>query len=607
MQITANGTACDTASVVTSLSVDGQAVSLSGSAPCLDFSSELTSQWGLNLITALAQNQVGATTNLVQSYLRSPQYFGSSAKGANATGGKAASEGVPTAIRMNLNQALVDDNDRRDPDDMATLFQVELNSIDLNAQLPQTLRVQPDANGDGQVDRHTCNCFSPIPDITIYKTGYRVTRGTLSTGGWSVNYAQLSDAGLKISASLEHPVVPVTVTGYLDPGCTVACTTRSQTIASVSGTVGMDRLDITATFSVRVGSNGLPQVDICSSCVSVDTFNPYLDIDFGALEFLDPFIHLSDLATTIVTIFKSQLQNIAESAVRNVLPPTLQQIIDSLRPEATVTLPAPMNTVLNLGSTFDQIQFGGVIPDGYLLADLSVAVTPAHPVMGNGYGSIRRDGSPPSFSATGYALGVGLKDDFINQFLWAAWSGGALELDQIPAAGCDAPNGASVSMSAKLPPVVMPGTNGHQLDIGLGDVYLVATDPLPASSSKSIPASSNVTLYASGIVGASVSFDTDSGKLVLTPEENPRIEVQIVSAPEGADLEALASQYAGFLQCALPELLSQIVGALPVFSLPIGSLGVSGIPPETKWVFGDDAVAARPDPYFSITGSVVVK
>ncbi len=607
MQITANGTACDTASVVTSLSVDGQAVSLSGAAPCLDFSSELTSQWGLNLITALAQNQAGASTNLVQSYLRSPQFFGASAKGVKTSGGKAASESVPTGIRMNLNQALVDDNDRRDPDDMATLFQVKLNSIVLNSVVPHTLLVQPDANSDGQVDRHTCDCFPPIPDITIYKTGYRVTRGTLSTGGWTINYARLSDAGLTISASLDHPVLPVTVTGYLDPSCAVACTIRSQTIASASGTLGMDRLDITATLSVTVGANGLPQVDICSSCLSVDTINPYLDIDFGALEFLDPFFHLSDLATTILGIFESQLENAVETELSATLRFALQQIIDSLRPEATVTLPAPMNTVLNLDSTFDQIQLGGSKPNGYLLADLSVAVTPAHPVMGNGYGSIRRDGSPPSFSATGYALGVGLKDDLINQFLWAAWSGGALELDQISAAGCDAPNGASVSMSAKLPPVVMPGTDGHQLDIGLGDVYLEATYPLPATSSKSIPASSNVTLYASGIIGANLSFDTDSGKLVLTPEENPQIEVQIVSAPEGADLEALASQYAGFLQCALPELLSQIVGALPVFRLPIGSLDVSGIPSDAEWVFGDDAVAARPDPYFSITGSVVVK
>jgi hypothetical protein len=63
----------------------------------------------------------------------------------------------------------------------------------------------------------------------------------------------------------------------------------------------------------------------------------------------------------------------------------------------------------------------------------------------------------------------------------------------------------------------------------------------------------------------------------------------------------------GMLQCALPELLSQIVGAVPVFSLPIGNLDITGIPSDAEWVFGDDAVAARPDPYFSITGSVVVK
>jgi hypothetical protein len=568
---------------------------------------QLSSQWGLNIITGSARNQVGATARLVQSYIRSPEYFGTSAKSPLSVGAKAASESVPTGLRMRLNQKLVDDGVRSDPDDMATLLQDYLETIDFNALLPNPLLVSPDGNRDGQVDSHTCDCFYPIPDIVVHSTGYRVTRGPLSSGPWVVNYLRLSSNGLAMDLSLAHIAMDVTVTGYLDPSCAVACVSRNLTTASGSGTVGADLLHITVTVNASADGAGHPQVDVCPSCAMISTSNPYVDVDFGALEFLDGPLGLSNIATAILNAFRDDLESLVETELRNRIPGFVSDLLAGLKPQATIDLPPPVNTSLSLSSGFDRIQFAGNYPNGSLTADLSVSVTPANPVVENGYGSIRRDGPPPALGSTDYALGVGLKDDLLNQFLWAAWSGGALELDQLSGTECTAGDGSLVSLSAKLPPVIMPGTNGHQIDIGLGDLYLVATPQMQVAASQGVPASSDVALYASAILGASMSFDTASGELVLTPAENPEVEVQIVSAPEDADLDALSAQYGDLLRCALPKLLSGIVGAVPVFSLPIGGLNAPSVPSDAKWAFGDDAVLARPDSSFTITGSVAVK
>ena len=90
-------------------------------------------------------------------------------------------------------------------------------------------------------------------------------------------------------------------------------------------------------------------------------------------------------------------------------------------------------------------------------------------------GALRYDGALPAFP-TGYELGLGLKDDLLNQVLWALWYGGAMDFPDLTAlAGDVGVPGVSLSLRADLPPVLMRGQNGWNTRVGLGDVYVHAT------------------------------------------------------------------------------------------------------------------------------------
>ena len=59
--IAVSGVACDSMSTVTSMSINGQAVPLTGTPPCLDFTAQVNSRWGLNTLSGVARNQAGAS------------------------------------------------------------------------------------------------------------------------------------------------------------------------------------------------------------------------------------------------------------------------------------------------------------------------------------------------------------------------------------------------------------------------------------------------------------------------------------------------------------------------------------------------------------------
>ncbi len=463
-----------------------------------------------------------------------------------------------------------------------------------------------DGNGDGQVDSHNCDCLFPIPDITVHTTGYRVGRGTISAGPLHVDWVYLDEGKLVIGLSTFGLSMPISVSGYLDPTCVVACATRVVPSATVTGTVSADHIYVDATVGVSLGDDGRPNVTVCPSCLAITVGNPQLDIDWGALEFLDGPLGLSNITTQIVTTFQSYLENAVGAALSDQLPEVLRGIIESFELPATITLPPPTNVVLNVASEFDVIDLHGPQQHGFARLGMAVAVSAANPLLTSPLGSIRRGGDVPTFSATPYALGVGLKDDFLNQFLWATWVGGAFELPTLLGLGCNLPGGADARLSLSLPPVIMPGTNGHEIDIGFGDVYIETVAPTGDATAAGLSSAGNVAVYASMTAGGAITIDADSYQLVLTLEEDPHVAVEIVSAPEGADLDALSAQYGALAECALTRLAVDIVQAIPIPAPPIGSLGVPGVPIDARWVLGD-GVLGRQGAYYAVTGNVVVK
>jgi hypothetical protein len=170
----------------------------------------------------------------------------------------------------------------------------------------------------------------------------------------------------------------------------------------------------------------------------------------------------------------------------------------------------------------------------------------------------------PDAAAISAPVGTGLKDDLINQLLWAAWQAGAFDLSDATIG-----TGVVVSTNALLPPVVMPGETGSQIEIGLGDIHITATlDPgVVAGTSEPVQAE----MFLSASVNTQLDFDEATKRLVLV---SPTVEtwVQVtdaegLSAPQGAGppvaaametvvVEWLAGVARGGITC-LPEACSR--------------------------------------------------
>ncbi len=116
-----SGEACHAAFPITSLVVNGTALPVSGDQLCEGFALDQLSLWGMSLLTASAENAVGNGASVVQSFLRSPSFFAKALEHDNDAR-------VEHALLAQLNQEAIDDGDRQDVDDLATVAQMALES-----------------------------------------------------------------------------------------------------------------------------------------------------------------------------------------------------------------------------------------------------------------------------------------------------------------------------------------------------------------------------------------------------------------------------------------------------------------------------------------------
>ena len=196
---------------------------------------------------------------------------------------------------------------------------------------------------------------------------------------------------------------------------------------------------------------------ICDSCLQVDIDGFYIDMNFGALDFIDFLVN--PILNAIVGIFESQIEAELSSAVREQVGPLLQDFLAGFEVATAIEIPAPVNMTLNLASALDMLSFKGPSGSGYGDLGLFTQVYPSSRGGGipwNSRGSIRKNGSAPSFSSSAYAFGVGLKDDLINQVLWGMWYGGGLDISDLSGllAGGDFDN-VSLSFDALSPPCLL--------------------------------------------------------------------------------------------------------------------------------------------------------
>lgn len=572
------GMVCDPRYPIASVTLNGTVVPVSGTELCQSFNVNVPSPWGLTILSGEARNNRGTVSNLAQAFLRSPTYFPPSLT-------KTPAAKIGYGIVGNLQTDAIDDNNRLTANDIGTLLSLLANGplSDWNTSFPNPLSASPDADNDGFIDTQTYTCgIPPLSfDRTNRKTGYRISRGTLAHGTIAVSATTLSapSNALRITVTAPDIAIPVTVFGALDLLC------LGETDANVSGTLRASSVTIALTEVFSNGSVHFQDVVISASGVAVD-------VDFSGLSIINSLV--SDIVTKLANAVLNP--GWISNFVIQLVTPRLDDMIRSFFPGTMLSTLAGLQLALDpdpaaVPSGHDGVLFGEAV---------QVVADAARSGPAPAKGAIRSDGAAPKFGGpTKYPIGLAVKDDLFNQFLWAAWRRGDFDLASLSSFGCDGTvSGGAVSFAtfALLPPVVMPGV-GDSIAVGLGDLRLTGTVDRSVVGGMGAPIT--LTLYASGIATGLVAVTT-SGTLTIAFAPTAQVAVQVAAISDSSALAQMRAAVAPFFACVVEKAATT---ALEGFPTP--ALKLPGLLPGKEWRVKSPKVG-REGNYTTLKGAVEV-
>lgn len=450
------GQACDPVHALASLQIGTEALVPAGGAACQPFQLQVPSRWGLSIVHGEATNDAGEKGYLAQSFIRSPSYF-------SAASGDPASR-AESGILLQLNPQFVDDGDRGTPNDIASIVQLALGGLDLDAAVGAVRFAQPDADGDGQIDliSHDCIFWTEWNK----RTGFEAWKnGPVTHAGITVDRLALEDGGISARITVWGPRVPFGVLGNLDSGC------LGDAQDTVFGDARATALALEGRAAVGFDAQGRPQAEFSSLSATLSGLE--LDIALG------PLVDWTGLGNLIGDAIAAQVQGPIQDAIRGGVRGTLNGRLASVLAalsafQQSIALPPALgSTELVIESAIDQLDFTkrrAVI--GSSIHVRPVAPRPEH-LAAAPFGAMRTGGARPDGSAfAGASVVLGVADDALNQILHAAWLGGAFDLSDISGlAGLGGLPGGRLALFSHLPPLVMPREAGaHGVDLGWGDL-----------------------------------------------------------------------------------------------------------------------------------------
>lgn len=568
------GEACHVAFPITTLVVNGDEIPVSGTALCESFSVTQSSRWGASVITAYAANARGREANAVQSYLRSPDYLPVAYAPSEAAR-------IPAGMTAQMNDGVFPI--------LAVAVSEHLESLDLGSLVPDVLYL----NGG---ERVTYTCFDDSfveYHVESRTTGFAVVKNGTATATPLVYGLRPFSDGLQVTVRLADVYYPATITGYLGD---IGCPSGGWTSFGVSGSLSADWVEGTGTYQVG------PGLRLTASEGTVDWRGINLSGDLGVFDFMSSVVDLA--------LFDGLLRDTFREAISDKLPFLFEWAADFAE-DLLWSLDVDRSAVVNgrnlrVVSALESADFGG-LPDcgppshfcnGFGAVSLSSQVMPQDAPAGptTPFGAVRAGGAPPAFSAVGYDYGVGLSDDLLNQTFWSAWQAGAFEIPDLEAFTGVAVDGISGGVSALLPPVAMPGTEGAMLDIGWGDVRITAlVDParfgLPGAPPGGPVA---VEAFASAVLGGDLGYDESTDRFSISGL-TADVQVQLRTDAPLLDEVALAGALESAVEAALLRLAPEAVAALPPPSLSLST---------APSLYPRGASLERQGRYIVLTGSV---
>ena len=455
--VSVQGTATDAQNAIVSIIVNGQEQLGSPGGLSVPFAADLTTPWGLTIITASATDACGNQSEVAQAFIRSDAFY------AAATTVDPAAK-ITQGLITHFNQPAIDDQVRATFDDMASIGQAVSDSVDwaasLNAGVPNVLAADTSAAG-----RSCSGIFDFWTELY-----YVVTRGGIAVGSPTIDLIQAQPQSLNTGVSVSNFGVPINANLRQ-----YTCTAGVKLLA-VNTNVGGDVTvqDFSATADLDVDSVA-GEIDVGVSNLTA-TANIDIDLSCGF-----PFATLCNaIIEPIINLFinNNLIQSFANLFLQFIDIHVASFLVE-YAPGDTITLPPPFNGSFGIGLSVDAATVAGPAGTGSVTLEYGYQVIPGArgttiPVTAPG--APRHDGAAITFANQGYELGFGIKDDVVNQLLWAVWYQGVLEdLDLtalIATANLPVEN---LALRPLLPPVLMPDGQPNRIQVGLGDVLIDAS------------------------------------------------------------------------------------------------------------------------------------
>jgi len=164
-------------------------------------------------------------------------------------------------------------------------------------------------------------------------------------------------------------------------------------------------------------------------------------------------------------------------------------------------------------------------------------------------------------------MGVAFSGDFLNQLLLALWRGGLLDIETTPAAAgipdvlvqSLAPSATAplIATHAGLPPVLVPGVQGHHYELQLGDLRVTLYDGPAADGNEAVQA------WVSVKANLDLDVAVDGTLSVSISDSRLAVDVTLLSDPD-----ADPTQTEVLFETLLPPLVGQLGGAFGGVALP---------------------------------------
>ncbi len=596
------GVATDVASTIVALSIDDVPVTVSGASRTASFAQVQTSHWGMNTISGRSEDSCGNVGALSQAYLRSPSYYA-------AAIGASAQAHVPSGAVLQLGQSVVDDGDRNDVDDLTTVANRALAQLDLDAML-----------NPGQVISYdllaACDGGCMLTSTTWNDVGYTAYRDPhvarrITWQAPTLSNVTVVNGGLQLTAHIANVRVPLFIHAA-DRECALGCETTHGWY-DIEAWAGFDSVDAAVTLAVNYTSG---QAEVSVRDLSINLQGAYLDMDCGIVS------GLCDLASNIIIdTLSSNITGRVDGIVRADVRTSVQSVLRNATLARDIVAPAPLGTTLHVDAGIDTVAFCGpevglgrpaactsATSSAYGLLGIYTQIYPsarASTIAAEARGAIRKDGNLPGIDTTTVALGAGIKDDALNQLLWALWYGGGLDVDLTDTLGASSSAMSRLAISATLPPVVMPSADGNEIAIGVGDVLIDATLDLAAllgTCAEAAPC--RITAYLSTILRGSIEVDPTNATLIVNvaPETQTGVQLLTLDGEAGAYQGPVSDLLARVLADQLPTVLESAIGAMPLPAMGIGN--IAGTPAGTYWGLGNTDIGRTGD-YLVLTGTLV--